>query len=244
MPEFVFMLTHDDATVQDAFEVYDEVRDTGLHFIGFKDVGLPFDRLKALTEVMHEGGREVMLEVVSEEGGRAPLGGGGPRPRGRLPARRHPCREVTRMLSGTGIRYPFPGRIVGHPSLLRGSIEEITQSAVELAAMDGVGGLDLLAYRHDGDVERLVRSVVASVEKPVIAAGSVDSEERYGPWPTRASGASRSAAPYSRASSPTMAPRRASRWRRCWRRAARLRRSRTLAGSRDRRCLGEWRRRP
>ena len=58
------------------------------------------------------------------------------------------------MLSGTGIRYcPFPGRIVGHPSLLRGSIEEITQSAVELAAMDGVGGLDLLAYRYDGDVE-------------------------------------------------------------------------------------------
>ena len=44
--------------------------------------------------------------------------------------------------------------------------------------MDGVGGLDLLAYRYDGDVERLVRSVVASVEVPVIAAGSVDSEEK------------------------------------------------------------------
>ena len=27
---------------------------------------------------------------------------------------------------------------------------------MELAAMDGVEGLDLLAYRHDGDVERLV----------------------------------------------------------------------------------------
>src|SRR5829696_3103108 len=69
MPEFVFMLTHDDVTVEDAFKVYDEVRDTGLHFIGFKDVGLPFDRLKALTEAMHEDGREVMLEVVSEEKG-------------------------------------------------------------------------------------------------------------------------------------------------------------------------------
>ena len=29
MPEFVFMLTRDDVTVEDAFEVYDEVRDTG-----------------------------------------------------------------------------------------------------------------------------------------------------------------------------------------------------------------------
>jgi Histidine biosynthesis protein len=180
MPEFVFMITHDDVTVEDAFKVYDEVRDTGLHFIGFKDVGLPFDRLKSLTEAMHEGGREVMLEVVSEEkedelrSAEAALDLGVDYLLGGTHAG-----EVTRMLSGTGIRYcPFPGRIVGHPSLLRGSIEEITQSAVELAAMDGVGGLDLLAYRHDGDVERLVRSVVASVEVPVIAAGSVDSEEK------------------------------------------------------------------
>jgi Histidine biosynthesis protein len=180
MPEFVFMLTHDDVTVEDAFKVYDEVRDTGLHFIGFKDVGLPFDRLKALTEAMHEDGREVMLEVVSEEkedefrSAEAALDLGVDYLLGGTHAG-----EVTQMLSGTGIRYyPFPGRIVGHPSLLRGSIEEITQSAMELATMDGVGGLDLLAYRHDGDVERLVRSVVASVKVPVIAAGSVDSEEK------------------------------------------------------------------
>jgi phosphoribosylformimino-5-aminoimidazole carboxamide ribonucleotide (ProFAR) isomerase len=44
--------------------------------------------------------------------------------------------------------------------------------------MDGMWGLDLLAYRYDGDVERLVRAVVESVEVPVIAAGSVDSEEK------------------------------------------------------------------
>ena len=105
MPEFVFMLTHDDVTVEDAFKVYDEVRDTGLHFIGFKDVGLPFDRLKALTEAMHEGGREVMLEVVSEEkedelrSAEAALDLGVDYLLGGTHAG-----EVTRMLSGTGIR--------------------------------------------------------------------------------------------------------------------------------------------
>src|ERR671916_387669 len=173
MPEFIFMLTRNDVTVEDAFEVYDEVRDAGLRYVGFKDVGLPFDRLRALTQAMHEGGQEVMLEVVSEEredelrSARAALDLGVDYLLGGTHAG-----EVTRMLSGTGIRYcPFPGRIVGHPSLLRGSIEEITQSAGRLAAMDGVGGLDLLAYRHDGDVERLVGSVVASVEKTVIDAG-------------------------------------------------------------------------
>ena len=180
MPEFIFMLTRNDVTVEDAFEVYDEVRDTGLRYVGFKDVGLPFDRLKALTEAMHEGGHEVMLEVVSEEkedelrSAQAALDLGVDYLLGGTHAG-----EVAPMLSGTGIRYcPFPGRIVGHPSLLRGSIEEISQSAEQLAAMDGVWGLDLLAYRHDGDVERLVRAVVGSVDVPVIAAGSVDSEEK------------------------------------------------------------------
>jgi len=180
MPEFIFMLTRNDVTVEDAFEVYDEVRDAGLRYIGFKDVGLPFDRLKALTETMHEGGQEVMLEVVSEEkedelrSARAALDLGVDYLLGGTHAG-----EVTQMLSGTGIRYcPFPGRIVGHPSLLRGTVEEITQSARELAAMEGVWGLDLLAYRHDGDVERLVRSVVEAVDVPVIAAGSVDTEEK------------------------------------------------------------------
>ncbi len=180
MPEFIFMLTRNDVTVEDAFEVYDEVRNAGLRYIGFKDVGLPFDRLKALTEIMHEGGQEVMLEVVSEEkedelrSAQAALDLGVDYLLGGTHAE-----EVTQMLSGTNIRYcPFPGRVVGHPSLLRGSIEEIAQSAGRLAAVDGVRGLDLLAYRYDGDVERLVRAVVESVKVPVIAAGSVDTEEK------------------------------------------------------------------
>src|SRR3712207_3290821 len=44
--------------------------------------------------------------------------------------------------------------------------------------MEGVSGLDLLAYRYDGDVGALVRSVVGAVDLPVIVAGSMDSEER------------------------------------------------------------------
>ena len=49
-----------------------------------------------------------------------------------------------------GVKYcPFPGAIEGHPSVLKGSIEEIADDAARLTAMDGVHGLDLLAYRHD-----------------------------------------------------------------------------------------------
>jgi hypothetical protein len=69
--------------------------------------------------------------------------------------------------------------VVGHPSELQGSIEEIAGHAAELTARPGVSGLDLLAYRHGGvDPVALTRAVVDSAQGPVIAAGSVDREER------------------------------------------------------------------
>lgn len=180
MAEFIFMLTRNDATVPDALEVYDEVRDTALRHIGFKDVGASVETLTELARRMHADGREVFLEVVSESaadelrsiraareiGVDVVMGG------------TH-VDEALPLLAGSGLRYyPFPGRIVGHPSLLRGTLEEIAGSAGSLSARDGVHGLDLLAYRWDGDVPALVRAVLDAVDVPVVAAGSVDSIDR------------------------------------------------------------------
>jgi hypothetical protein len=181
MTEFIFMLTRNDATVPDALEVYDEIRTTDVRYVGFKDIGLPVTALTALAREIQKDGREVMLEVVSEHaadelvsirsaleiGVDWVLGGTNPGP-------------ALELLGTNGRpRYcPFPGRVIGHPSLLRGSIEEIADSARALTAMPGVHGLDLLAYRHDGDVPALVKAVVDAASGPVIAAGSVDSLER------------------------------------------------------------------
>src|SRR3989304_5422213 len=60
------MLAGNDATVDDALDVYRDVRDANLRYVGFKDVGLPFDRLRALADAIRADGRRVMLEVVSE----------------------------------------------------------------------------------------------------------------------------------------------------------------------------------
>src|SRR6185312_6985365 len=68
-----------------------------------------------------------------------------------------------------------PGRVVDHPSILEGSIEEISQSAHDLTARPGVDGLDLLAHRWQGDVPQLVRSVVDSATGPVIGGAIFDS---------------------------------------------------------------------
>lgn len=180
MLEFIFMLTRHDQTVPDALHVYDGIRDLPLRYVGFKDIGVPHATLRELTRRMHADGREVMLEVVSEHAddelrsiaAAAEIGvdwvlGG-----------THPD-EALEALGGAAVQYcPFPGRILGHPSLLRGSIEEIAASARDLTARAGVHGLDLLAYRYDGDVEALVAAVIAAASGPVIAAGSVDSVER------------------------------------------------------------------
>ena len=65
MAHFVFMLTHGDRTVDNAAEIVPTLADTGLRYIGFKDVGADLARQRELTSLAHDAGFEVMLEVVS-----------------------------------------------------------------------------------------------------------------------------------------------------------------------------------
>ncbi|MGO8960906.1 MAG: hypothetical protein ACLQFR_26575 [Streptosporangiaceae bacterium] len=182
MIEFVFMLTHHDRTVPDPLEVLDLVSRSGLRYVGFKDVGADVAVLREVTDRAHGAGMEVMLEVVStsrEDELRSVAAAtaigvdwllGGTHPEdgvdvlGSVGAERRP-------------RYcPFPGTVIGHPSVLHGTIEEIAQSARQITSMDGVFGLDLLAYRHpSADAAELTRAVVQAASGPVIAAGSVAS---------------------------------------------------------------------
>jgi hypothetical protein len=181
--EFIFMLTSDDRTVDDALAIYRGLAGGRLRLAGFKDVGATADTLRALTDAMHNDGRPAFLEVVSTsrddelrsiETGLA-IGVdyllGGTHVEDALP-----------LLRGEKVRYfPFPGTVVGHPSELRGSIDEIASHAAEMTSSDGVHGLDLLAYRNRGvDPAGLVAAVVAATPAPVIVAGSIQSEARIG----------------------------------------------------------------
>jgi hypothetical protein len=176
MINFIFMLTHDDSTVPDAIDHVEPLAGTGLRYLGFKDVGAPPERQKEINDLAHAIGFETMLEVVSvsaEDEARSVEAAinvgvdwvlGGTHPEIALP-----------ILAGSGIRYcPFPGRVVGHPSVLEGSVAEIADSATQLTGTAGVYGVDLLAYRHaTADIAELTKAVVAASAGPVIAAGSV-----------------------------------------------------------------------
>jgi 4-hydroxythreonine-4-phosphate dehydrogenase len=177
--EFIFMLTRDDQTLQDARSVYAAIADVGVRHVGCKDIGLPQGELRALMDDIRARGATTYLEVVSESE-EATLASA------RAAVEIRPdyliggtlVEPVQEIVAGTGIRFfPYVGRIVDHPCLLRGTIDEIVADTRRVEAL-GVDGINLLAYRYDGDVDALVEAVVGATSLPVICAGSVDSAER------------------------------------------------------------------
>src|SRR4051812_32168296 len=118
--EFIFMLTRDDRTVEDALDLLDLVRPAGLKHIGFKDIGASPQVLGRLADAIHDAGATSYMEVVSTS------------PDSCLASARL-ARElgVDRLLGGTQVDeilslidgepieyYPFPGRPTGHPTKL------------------------------------------------------------------------------------------------------------------------------
>jgi NAD(P)H-dependent flavin oxidoreductase YrpB (nitropropane dioxygenase family) len=173
------MLTRDDRTIANAREVYAAVAGTGVTHVGCKDLGLEHAELKRLMDDIRANGHTSYLEVVSEseqatlESARAAaeigpdylIGG----------TLIEPVQEI---IAGSPVRFfPYIGNVIGHPCLLRGTVEEIAADA-RRAEQLGVDGINLLAYRYDDDVDSLVRAVAQASSLPVIAAGSVDSAER------------------------------------------------------------------
>jgi 4-hydroxythreonine-4-phosphate dehydrogenase len=179
-PIFIFMLTLRDETVPKAREVARRALAAGVRHIGFKDVGAPPAELRDIAADLKAAGAVSYLEVVSldeaSELASAELAMqmgvdhllGGVRPG-----------AVAPIVRRANLRYfPFAGRVEGHPSVLIGDLDEIVDSARQIAALPGVDGLDLLAYRFAGDVPALMARVCASAPCPVIVAGSIDGAAR------------------------------------------------------------------
>ncbi len=181
MPKLILMFTHNDITVPDALDYFDMVKDLDVDYFGFKEIGLPEEKMKKLCDNIHSIGKEAFVEVVEYEEEKI-LG---------------PAAQAVKLgfdyLMGTiyypsimdivrksNIKYyPFCGKIYGRPSILDGSIEEIINDAKKVEAA-GAQGFDLLAYRYKypEKVDTLVRELVANVKVPVVSAGSINSFER------------------------------------------------------------------
>ena len=178
-PELVVMLTYNDETVENALDLFNEMKDTPVTYWGFKDVGLPPNRMKEVVDSMNASGKITSLEVVSlteKEG---------------LAGAKLAVECGFNILMGTAFfdsinnylkdkpvkYYPFIGHVHGHPSILDGSTEEIIQHAHSMEAK-GVDGIDILSYRYTGNAPALLEEVVKATNVPVVSAGSIDSYDR------------------------------------------------------------------
>jgi hypothetical protein len=178
-PELIVMLTHHDETVQNALELFESLKTARVQCWGFKDVGLPPEKMKEVVEAMRAAGKTTYLEVVSlseEEGLRG----------AKLAVELefdvlmgtvyYP--SIMAYLKGKPIKYyPFPGKIYGHPSILEGTSDEIVSHA-KFLQQEGAQGMDLLTYRYTGDAPRLLREVVRATSVPIVSAGSIATYDR------------------------------------------------------------------
>ena len=178
-PELIVMLTHNDLTVIDAYEIFDQCKKSKAKFWGFKEEPLPLEQMQKLFAYMKDCGKTTFLEVVSYseneclEGARKAVACNCDFLMGTtfFDSVNDFCRE-------NHLNYlPFVGKITGRPSVLEGSLEEMINEANAYIAK-GVYGIDLLGYRYTGDAVLLNREFVKNMKVPVCIAGSVNSYER------------------------------------------------------------------
>lgn len=178
-PELIVMLTHNDLTVENAYQIFEECQNTQALYWGFKEQPLPIEEMQRIYAKMKACGKRTVLEVVAYtereglEGAQMAVTCGCDVLMGTCYSE-----SIHRFCQDHNMAYmPFVGHIVGRPSILQGSIEQMVAEAQKLKRL-GVFGVDLLGYRYEEDAEQLISDMVLKTGMPVCVAGSIDSYER------------------------------------------------------------------
>ena len=177
--KLIVMLTNEDKTVRNAYEIFEACRNSKAEFWGFKEKPLPFDEMKKLYAYMKKCGKTTVLEVVAyteKEG---------------IEGAEMAVEFGTDLLMGTvysdsineicrkhGLKYmPFVGNVSCRPSILEGTVNDMLAEA-KRCLEKGVYGIDLLGYRFQGNCTELIRRFTSEIKAPVCVAGSINSYER------------------------------------------------------------------
>lgn len=178
-PELIVMLTHNDLTVENAYQVFEECKDSKALYFGFKEQPLPIEEMQRIFARMKECGKRTVLEVVEYTEAEG-LEGAKMAAKCGCDVLMGTCyyESIHQFCQQHNIAYmPFVGSIVGRPSVLQGSIESMVEEAIKLKKR-GVFGIDLLGYRYDANAEQLISEIVSKTNMPVCVAGSIDGYDR------------------------------------------------------------------
>ena len=176
----IVMLTHNDKTVLNAYDVFEKCKNSKAKFWGFKEEPLPLDEMKRLYSYMKSMGKTTFLEVIAydEQNG--------------LKGAEMAVECGVDILMGTvfydsinnfckenNLKYmPFVGRVSERPSILEGDIDDMIQEA-NIYISKGAYGIDLLGYRYiSGNPIELNKKIVEKINAPVCIAGSINTYKR------------------------------------------------------------------
>ena len=174
------MLTLNDKTVENAIECFQSCVDLPIEYWGFKNVGIPYEKMTELVKVLKKNSKKIVLEIVSydeEEGLKAIRFAKAQKVDYLIGTIFNP--KFKDELKGTDIQYlPFVGKVYGAPSILEGSFEDFANQ-LNYFEEQKLEGVDLLAYRYAcGDGLNLAQVVVKQTTMKVVIAGSINSERK------------------------------------------------------------------
>ena len=177
--ELIIMLTHNDRTVENAYQIFDQCKKSKAKLWGMKEKGISLEQMKKLYAYMKEWNKTTVLEVVAYaekecmDGAKMAVECGCDILMGTLF-----FDSVNEFCKENNLKYmPFVGKVSGRPSILEGSVDAMTAEANEYLEK-GVYGFDLLGYRYMGDAVTLNKKFVSRVNAPVCIAGSINSHKR------------------------------------------------------------------
>lgn len=180
-PDFnlIVMLTHNDMTVENAYDIFENCKHSKAKYWGIKQTGLPRDKMKELCAYIKKCGKISVMEVVAYtesecvDGAKAASECGCDILMGTLF-----YDSVNDFCKSRNIKYmPFVGEVKNRPSVLEGSVCDMIKRADEYLEK-GAYGIDLLGYRYKGDSDKLIHEFVSHVKAPVCVAGSIDGYSR------------------------------------------------------------------
>ena len=180
IPNLIVMLTHNDKTVLNAYDIFEKCKNSKAKFWGFKEEPIPLDEMKRLYSYMKSMDKTTFLEVIAydEQNG--------------LKGAKMALECGVDILMGTvfydsinnfckenNLKYmPFVGRVSERPSILEGDIDDMIQEA-NIYISKGAYGIDLLGYRYiSGNPIELNKKIVEKINAPVCIAGSINSYQR------------------------------------------------------------------
>lgn len=178
-PNLIVMLTYNDQTVENAYDIFEQCKDSKVQYWGFKETGLPVEKMKELCAYMKRCGKTTVLEVVAYSenecmnGAKMAVECGCDILMGTLF-----YDSVNDFCKANNLKYmPFVGKVKNRPSVLDGTIKDMVNEANSYLKK-GVYGFDLLGYRYTGNANKLIKDFVEKADVPVCIAGSIDSFEK------------------------------------------------------------------